>query len=147
MSMLQSCPARPTSQLRGCAETASDYLPRTDHCDLSCSGSTSAIPPLAMEVLPNPLDSETYNRLVCRHCCCYWCCCGFPAVSYSPLSGPNLSINLFLLPTLPMLSSFQHPLQQCLRSLLSSVLSTCASHGDLLQQALLGAGLCSRKWL
>lgn len=147
VSMLQSCQARPTSQLLGCAETASDCLHTTGHYDLQCSGSTSEIPPLAMEVLPNPLDSKTSNRLVCRHRCCSWCCCGFPAVSYSPLSGPNLSINLFLLPTLPMLPSFQHPLQRCLRSLLSSVPSTCASRGDLLQQALLGAGPCSRKWL
>lgn len=40
----------------GCAETVSDFLHRVGHCDLKCSGSTSAIPPLAMEVLPNSLN-------------------------------------------------------------------------------------------
>lgn len=52
-----------------CAETASDFLLRVGHCDLKCSGSTPEIPPLAMEVLPNPLDCKTSNRLVCL--CCY----------------------------------------------------------------------------
>jgi hypothetical protein len=48
-----------------CAETASDFLHRVGHCDLKYSGSTSEISPLAIEVLPNPVDSKTYDRLVC----------------------------------------------------------------------------------
>lgn len=47
----------------GCAETVSDFLHRVGHCDLKCSDSTSEIPPLAMEVLPDSLDNKTYSRL------------------------------------------------------------------------------------
>lgn len=126
VSVLLSCQAGLTSSLLGCVETASDCLSEAGHYDCHCSGSTSEISSSAMEVLPNPLDSKTYNRLlVCRHCCGDWCCCGFLAVSYSPVSGPNLSVHVFLLPTLPMFSSLQHPVQQCLQTLLSSILSTC----------------------
>lgn len=112
--------AGPTSRLSGCAETASDCLHRAGHCDPQCSRSTSEIPPLAMEVLPNPLDSKTYNRLIGRR---HWCHCGFLAVSYLRLAA-----------TCPLTCFFCHhasaaltsaPLQQCLRNLLSSLLCTC----------------------
>jgi hypothetical protein len=56
----------------GCAETVSDFLHRIGHCDLKCSGSTSEISPLAMEVLPNSLDNKTYSRLA--FCGCYHYC-------------------------------------------------------------------------
>lgn len=61
--MFQSCQAGLTSRLLGCAETASDCLPRAGHCDLQCSGSTSEILPLALKVLPNPLDSKTLQQI------------------------------------------------------------------------------------
>lgn len=51
----------------GCTDTVSDFLPRVGHCDLKCSGSTSEIPPLAMEVLPNSFNYKTSGRLV--FCC------------------------------------------------------------------------------
>lgn len=127
-----------------CAETASDFLPRVGHCDLKCSGSTPEIPPLAMEVLPNPLGCKTSNRLVCL--CCSppplllpaWC--GFLAVSCSPLSGPNLSTNMFLLPTLPILSSMQHPCSPAFAPYHHPSWARVQSHRNLLQQALLGVG-------
>lgn len=70
MSLLQSCQAGPTSLLLGWAvqKQSRDFLHRVGHCDLKCSGSTSAIPPLAMEVLPNSLNYKTYSPLPFRGC-------------------------------------------------------------------------------
>lgn len=147
VSVLQSCQAGLTSLLLGCAETASDCLYGAGHCDLQCYSSTPEIPPPTSQDLPNSLDSKTYNRLVCRHCCRDRCCCGFLAVSYSPVSGPNMSIHMFLPPTLPMLSSLQHLLQQSWEPCRHPSCARVPSQRDLLQQALLGAGLCSRNWL
>lgn len=93
-----------------------------------------------------PLDSNTYNSLVPHHCCCYWCCCGFLALSYSPLSASTCPLPCFFCPT-ASLSSLQNPLQQCLQPCRHPFWARVTSHGDLLQQALLGAGLRSRKWL
>lgn len=74
-SLPQSCQAGLTSLLLGWAvqkETVSDFLHRVGHCDLKCSDSTSEIPPLAMEVLPDSLDNKTYSRLA--FCSGYhWC--------------------------------------------------------------------------
>ena len=107
--VLQSCPAGLTSRLLGCAATVSDSLYKAGHCDLQCSGSTSEILPLAVEVLPNPLHSKTYNRLVCRQCWGPQRCCGFLAVSYSPVSGPSLSAHVFLCPPCPCSPCFSAP--------------------------------------
>lgn len=109
VSALRSCQSGLTSSLvLSCAETASDCLQGAGPCDLQCSGSTSEIPPSTSAVWPNSLDSKTYNRFVCRHCCRD----RFLAVSYSPVPGPNMSIHMFLPPTWPMLSSLQQPLRQ-----------------------------------
>lgn len=132
----------------GCAETVSDFIHRVGHCDLKCSGSTSEIPPLAMEVLPNFLDNKTYSRLAfCGLLPLLLAAATGAGSSSPPPSGPDLSANMFPLPTRCILTSLRHPLQQYLCFLPSSILSTCPKSGDLLQQVLLGAWPCSRSWL
>ena len=146
--MSQSCWAALTSLLLGWVKTISVRLHWAGHRDLQCSGSTSEIPPVALEVLPNPLDSKKPTQISLLP----------PLLLVLPWFPSCVFLTSVLAPTCPFAHFFCAP---CLwsSSFNISYSGACgprcrhpswargADHGNLLGQALSGAGLYSRSWL